>query len=146
MTSFLKKLFSTKPPPPAFHDSVLGMIHFSKDEELWEIAWPLGESRSITLRIAGQGEPDPRLLAHAREVAQSAQEFTSRIRTFLQKEAARFRGDESTVRSLSLESLNLFWPKRPNDGMVYFASFPEDTRVWRCDYIEREPKTLGYDS
>jgi hypothetical protein len=46
---------------------------------------------------------------------------------------------------LTIEDVCLFWPDRPNDGMIYFHG-PDETRVWRCDYVNREPRDLGFDS
>jgi hypothetical protein len=39
----------------------------------------------------------------------------------------------------------LFWPERPNDGMLYFKG-PDETRVWRSDYRNRLAEGLGFDS
>jgi hypothetical protein len=69
------------------------------------------------------------------------------IQEFLQKEAdqvkvlRRFAGE---IRQLKIEHISLFWPKRHNDGMIYFRG-PDKYRVWRCDYVDRKPKGLGFD-
>jgi hypothetical protein len=39
----------------------------------------------------------------------------------------------------------LFWPHRPNDGMIFFDG-PDECRCWRCDLIGRVPVGLGFDS
>jgi hypothetical protein len=96
--------------------------------------------------IAGSEiEPDPNLLAHAREIASAPREFHETIREFLTAEASRFRGLEQEVQSLKLDEVKLCWPKQLGDGMIYFDG-GRDYRVWRCDYIDRAPRSLGFDT
>jgi hypothetical protein len=78
-------------------------------------------------------------------VAANHEHFSQLVSSFLRREAANFPGAEREVLSLQLESLCLFWPARPNDGMVFFDG-GEEGRVWRCDYINRKPDGLSFDS
>jgi hypothetical protein len=57
------------------------------------------------------------------------------------KHLAPFAGE---IRQLVIEDVCLFWPTRPDDGMIYFKG-PNAFRVWRCDYIGRTPVALGFD-
>ncbi len=139
----LKNLFS-RPQRHPIQDSVLGAVVFSEEEDLWEAKIEHNGSRFM-IRIAGKEAPDPSLMQHAREVAAVADQFLEQVARFLKGQAAQFRGAEAEIELLRLESLNLFWPNRPNDGMLYFDGGNKG-RVWRCDYINRKPERLGFDS
>jgi hypothetical protein len=78
-------------------------------------------------------------------VAANYESFSEMISSFLRSEAATFPNAEKEIVSLRLESLCLFWPARPNDGMLFFEG-GEEGRVWRCDYINRKPRGLSFDS
>jgi len=146
MFGVLKKIFAPQPAKADFIDPSWGIMRFSVDEDMWETPFRLGDSQEAIIRISGESEPDPQLVAHAKDVAHDFALFEAKIRTFLSSEAHRFKGEEVIVSGLTVESLNLFWPARPNDGMVYFNSRPDDLRIWRCDYVGRQPEKLGYDS
>ena len=49
------------------------------------------------------------------------------------------------IRQLAIQDVCLFWPDRPDDGMIYFKG-PDEFKVWRCDYVARKPQGLGFDS
>ena len=69
------------------------------------------------------------------------------ISEFLAEEARRVKHLKQfahEIEQLRIEDVCLFWPKRPNDGMIYFKE-PDRYRVWRCDYVGRKPKGLGFD-
>lgn len=140
----LNELFRKRQPLPPYEDSLLGVVIFNEEEHLWEASVQT-EHRKFKIYIAGKKAPEPTLLPHAREVASQSQEFEDKIVRFLADQASSFPGGEDEVRSLQLESLNLFWPNRPEDGMVYFDGGGEG-RVWRCDYIKKNPVALGFDS
>jgi hypothetical protein len=142
--SKLRNLFKPADPPAPVQDAVLGTIEFNVEESLWEARVTSGGD-ALRICIAGKDAPDVQLLEHARAVAVNPQAFRSLISSFLNDEAPKFKGGEEKVRSLRLESLNLFWPNRPDDGMVFFDGGEQD-RVWRCDYLNRQPVGLGFDS
>jgi hypothetical protein len=141
--SRIREFFRSAPPPEPVSDEVLGVIRFNSEQKIWEarIAAPL----SWRICIGGGAAPDENLLAHAREVAANHDHFSESVSSFLRSEAANFPGAEKEILSLQLESLGLFWPARPNDGMLFFEG-GEEGRVWRCDYINRKPSGLGFDS
>jgi hypothetical protein len=141
--SRIRQFFRSAPPPEPVSDEILGLVRFNLDEKIWEarVASPAG----WRICICGGAAPDANLLAHAREVAAHHDRFTESISSFLRSEAAGFPGAENEVLSLQLESLCLFWPARPNDGMLFFEGGAEG-RAWRCDYIERKPDGLSFDS
>jgi hypothetical protein len=149
MLSFIKRIFSDRTAdwPRSVTDSVLGELRLSDDAEWWEGRITIG-SRTVGFQIGGEGKPDTRLIAHAHDIVRSLPEFEHSVLTFLADEArtakhlARFAEE---IRQLTLESVCLFWPDRPDDGMIYFKG-PDEFRVWRCDYVARKPQGLGFDS
>jgi len=125
------------------HDR-LGTLRFDDDVGCWRAALD-AQGRRIGFLIAGKDQPDPALLQHAVDVLDDVGNFRARVAAFLQDEANRQPHFASEIAQLQIEDLNLFWPNRPNDGMIYFSG-PDEFRVWRCDYVNRTPKDLGFDS
>jgi hypothetical protein len=148
MFKAIGKLFSAnpKPTPVDSTDSVLGALRWSKDDEMWEAQTKVGEE-SIGFFIAGDTSPSAALVAHAREIVAKLPDFRGEVASFLsdevkeQKHLARFAGE---IGKLAIEHVCLMWPERPDDGMIYFAG-PDEDRCWRCDYVGRKPKGLGFD-
>jgi hypothetical protein len=149
MLSFIKRIFSV---PKAngrrsVFDSVLGELRLSQNATWWEGSTTVG-SRSIGFKIGGEDEPDAKLIAHAHDIVRSLPEFEQLVSAFLAEEAravkhlTRFTDE---IRQLTIEDVCLFWPHRPDDGMIYFKG-PDEFRVWRCDYVARKPRGLGFDS
>ena len=122
-------------------DPNLGTLRYDADLDGWRCK--VGD---IKFHISGDLEPDIGLRAHAADIVHSPDAFLRRVRDFLEREAAQEPRWAKEVRSLTLDEVCLFWPKRPNDGMLYFAAPEDDGRIWRCDYIKREPIGLGFDS
>lgn len=102
------------------------------------------ETQEIGFTIGGDTEPSPVLIAHAQEIVRSFPEFRQRVGAFLAAEALRLPVFAEEIRELEIEEICLFWPIRPDDGMIYFRG-PDEFRVWRCDYIGRSPVGLGFD-
>ena len=68
------------------------------------------------------------------------------VRAALEAETANFDAlYTNEIRRLRLESICLFWPKRPSDGMLYLEGGLRN-RIWRFDYVGRKPAGLGFDS
>ncbi len=133
--------------PAPVTDPVLGELSLSNDAESWECQVSV-DGKTVGFKLGGQDQPDARLIAHARELAQSLPEFERKVSEFLANEA---RADKhlapfaNEVRDLTLEDICLFWPDRPDDGMLFFLG-TDDFRVWRCDYVGRKLQGLGFDS
>ena len=129
-----------------FPDPELGMLRWSEDTDNWVVSVSAND-HAIGFQIGGEPEPDPALLAHARDITRALPEFVSLVSAFLAAEAARRSmatwADE--IRLLEIEDVCLFWPERPDDGMIYFQDV-DSGLVWRCDYIDRKPTSLGFDS
>jgi hypothetical protein len=149
MLSFIKKLFSnpSRECPRSVIDPVLGELQLSDDAMWWACSALVG-SRTVGFKIGGESKPDARLIAHAHDIIRSSQEFERSVSTFLADEASRLKDltrYAEEIRQLSIEDVCLFWPDRPDDGMIYFKG-PDEFRIWRCDYIGRKLCGLGFDS
>jgi hypothetical protein len=155
MFDVIKRLLSwdDRPIEAEVEHPVLGRLRYSRDSEDWEsdnAALPFqfsiaGNRGSAFQRIA----PDARLMAHAERVAQDAPEFARMVRQFLEHEVerqGRLSGLAEEVASLEIAKLCLMWPERPDDGMIQFTGPNDELRLWRCDYVGRTPKWLGFDS
>ena len=142
----LGRLFAKGEVPPDFTDPLLGRFVFNRDNRWWETQALLG-GQPVTFVIGGNEQPDPGLLNHARDIFARFAEIDTRVRAFLDREAQspKLRGAVAEISNLRIESINLLWPKRPNDGMIFFAGSSND-RIWRCDYVGREPQGLGFDN
>jgi hypothetical protein len=145
----LKRFFQGEPPPTAsvIEHPELGTLSWSKDEEAW-LSSAAHNGVGFVFQINGTPEPNQSLVGHAVDIARKKAEFNTCIQRFLQEEAAsapELRELKDEIAGLRIESVCLFWPDRPDDGMIFFAG-GRDHRVWRCDYIGRVPKGLGFDS
>jgi hypothetical protein len=127
-----------------FHDPVLGRLVPSAEADWWEVGVPVDGGR-IGFKIGGDTDPSPELIAHASEIVQSFPRFRERITSFLMDEALRQQPFADEIRQLEIDDVCLFWPARPDGGMIYFHR-ADECRVWRCDYIGRVPVGLGFDS
>ncbi len=127
-------------------DPVLGPCFPGQEERWWRAVVDV-HGRRITFTLGGDLAPDPALLAHARDIVAELDAFEIRVREFLKAEAAAIGDAEARaeIESLKLDDVCLFWPDRPNDGMIYFAG-ASDERLWRCDYVQRECRSLGCDT
>jgi hypothetical protein len=101
--------------------------------------------RKLGFKNGGDTSPDPKLLAHAHEIVAAFDEFRDRVSSFLTTKAARQLHEADEIRVLEIEEVCLFWPDRPDDGMIYFTN-GDKGRLWRCDYVGRKPAGLGFDS
>ena len=143
----LKSLFkSESPKAKRVEDPRLGVLVWSEDDADWETSAEHGGA-GFVFHIGGVSAPHEALLSHASDIQENKDDFARVVRQFLDNEArtehhASFRQEIST---LAVESVVLGWPDRPNDGMIYFNG-GEDDRMWRCDYVNREPRDLGFDS
>lgn len=146
MFKSLGKLFggSSTPKPADATDSVLGTLRWSDDDQMWESIVSVGESK-IGFFIAGDSAPSSALVAHAQDIVRTLPEFQRMVTAFLAEEATRQPRAADEIRQLSIEHVCLMWPDRPDDGMIYFHG-PDEYRVWRCDYVGRKPRGLGFDS
>jgi hypothetical protein len=141
----LKKLFgSAKGPPNGISHPCLGSVRFDEGEDSW-VAQLAVEGHSVRFVIGGDREPDTQLLAKAESIVGSLDRFLADVGHFLEREAASRPRDSREIAQLRVADICLFWPDRPNDGMIFFSG-PDAARVWRCDYLDGTLSSLGFDS
>ncbi len=122
---------------------VLGTLRFDPEVGAWRTIVATSGG-SVGFLVAGDDVPDAGLLEHAADIATKAAPFFEHVRSFLLAEAAQQRWADE-IKALSLEEVCLFWPKRPDNGMLYFNG-PDKNRVWRSGYRDRRAVGLGFDS
>jgi hypothetical protein len=125
-------------------DAVLGPLHLSEDEDWWEATVVVG-NKVVGFKIGGDSEPSHELIAHARDIVQRFDAFERMVAEFLAEEAHKQRPSAGEIQQLLIEDICLFWPERPDDGMIYFKG-SDEFKLWRCDYVNRQPQGLGFDS
>jgi hypothetical protein len=123
-------------------DVVLGKLKLSKAG--WWEARVTFSGKSVGFKIGGSNEPDASLIAHARDIVGTFVAFEKMVAEFLLLESKRLAPLAHEIQQLAIEDVMLAWPKRPNDGMIYFRGI-DKFRIWRCDYINRKPRGLGFD-
>lgn len=141
----LSKLFGIRPPPDPYKDDILGTLEYTKDDESWEVIYKSG-GEELGFLIAGADRPSEPLLMHARDLIKDIPAFKAKVRQFLEAEKVNFPNEaHEEIDTLTIEYVCLMWPDRHDDGMIYFNG-PDESRIWRCDYIGRNPRGLGFDS
>jgi hypothetical protein len=126
-------------------DPVLGPMRYDEELDWWTATLTLPDGWTASLSVAGEDTPDPDLVAKARDLARSFDEFEKQVATFLKAEIAAFDSHyEDEIRSLRADSVSLVRPGS-GDGMIYFKG-KNDDRVWRCDRKNGVPTGLGFDS
>jgi hypothetical protein len=84
-------------------------------------------------------------MARARESASSASVLLSAVERLLAETAEAVAVAATEIRSLRIDCIDLPWPERPRDGMIYFTGTGTGERLWRCDYIGASLRALGCD-
>jgi hypothetical protein len=126
-----------------FHDPVLGTLRLT-EEEWWEASVSIN-GKTIRFHIGGDAEPNDGLVAQAHDIIRTFADFERMVTAFLIEEGHRMRMTSDQIRQLAIEDVMLCCPDRPNDGMIYFSGL-DKIGVWRCDYVYRKPRGLGFDS
>jgi hypothetical protein len=145
----LKRFLQGEPPPVAESvvDPVLGTLSWSKEDEAW-LSSPEHCDLGFVFQVTGTPQPDESLVRHAADIAKKKEEFVRSVQRFLSEETSSVRhlsAFKEEIAGLKIERVCLFWPERPDDGMIFFDG-GRDYRGWRCDYVNRTPKGLGFDS
>ncbi len=149
MFAKLKRFFQGGTPPVAdkIVDPALGTLSWSKEDEAW-VSSPEQDGIGFTFQITGTPQPDESLVRHAADISRKKEEFVRSVQRFLSEEAVsvrHLRAFKEEIAGLKIDQVCLFWPERPDDGMIFFEG-GRDHRGWRCDYVGRTPKGLGFDS
>jgi hypothetical protein len=149
MFAKLKRFFRGEPPPVVekIDDPVLGTLTWSKDDEAW-VSSATHAGVGFEFQISGTPEPDRALLAHAADILGRKDDFAAEVLAYAKSEGETVRSLRSyrdEIAGLRVERVCLLWSDRPDDGMISLSG-GRDYRLWRCDYIARKPKGLGFDS
>src|SRR5687767_411402 len=124
-------------------DPALGSAEWDSTARMW--VFPPHADRTFAIALAGQSTPDARLLPFARQLHASAQAFQRKVTAAIEAQASTTPGIAETIRSLEIDVVDLNWPDRPRDGMVYFRGGEHDP-LWRFDLINGQPVHLGCDT
>ena len=156
MFAKLKKLIfgDQRPVVRSVSHAVIGTLTYSDDDDAW-LTDPKTSTYGFGFYISGDrdpGRPEIRpaaaLVDHAAEIASRPDDFTVRVRAFVEsqlnteKSLAAVRNE---IEKLRVYRILLMWPERPDDGEIELrASFDSD-RMWHCAYIGRKPAPhLGF--
>jgi hypothetical protein len=127
-----------------FQDEVLGLVVWNEAEEAWIV--PVRDSPiPFQILLGGAGQPDPRLISHARDIFTSPGTLLGLLKPVLDAAAAEFPVAAEEIAGLRIKSVDLMWPDHPDNGMISFDGPGTEDRLWRCDYIGRQPRDLGFD-
>ena len=118
------------------------MVVWDPEEDAWvtRVRQP-----AFKILLGGSGRPDPQLVAHARDIVSSPDKLDTSVRLLLVSAANDLPTASSEILGLRIESVALMWPDHPDDGMVFLDGPNTEGRVWRCDYVGRQPQGLGFD-
>jgi hypothetical protein len=144
-----------RPIERQIENDILGTLVYSDDDEAW-LTIPESGKLKFGFYIAGSDDftapmrvPDPVLVKQAEAVALAQDQFVAEVMAYVQSECKgkrMHRGWESEIADLRIETLCLFWPKRPRDGQISFSG-GRNYRLWRCGYLDGKPGGgLGFDS
>jgi hypothetical protein len=144
LRGIVQSLFGSRPVRTPFNDPRLGNL--IPAETGWTVKVVKGTD-TFAFTIGGVNEPDDALLSHAHDIFENYQAFKTEVKDFIADESRDYPDDaRSEVAKLEIDNIALFWPTRPNDGMIFFRGSETDIGLWRCDYIDRKPTGLGCDT
>lgn len=142
------KEWATRNPIGQVDDAQLGplVLNDGGADGCW-VAHATADELPVRFEIGGRFEPDPALMARARDILVSFDRFAAVVAAFLAEEASRKEWEPfaAEIRALKIQDICLFWPRRPDDGMIFFDG-PNECRCWRCDLVGRVPAGLSFDS
>jgi hypothetical protein len=133
----------------------LGVLRYSDDDDAW-LTDKVAAKLAFNFYIAGSDDPearlrqpDQRLIAQAERVAADQDALVAEVLAYVGSECANkriHRGWEQEIAGLQVETLCLFWPKKPREGQISLSG-GRDFRLWRCGYIDGHPGGgLAFDS
>ena len=133
----------------------LGPLRYSVDDDAW-LTDRNAARLAFDFYIAGsedpdalRREPDKGLIAQAEMVDANQDAFVAEVMAYVASEGASkrmHRGWEQEIAGLRVETLCLFWPKKPREGQISLSGGLQ-FRLWRCGYIDGHPGGgLAFDS
>jgi hypothetical protein len=151
-----RKLFGdNRPIERQVENQVLGTLAYSDEDDAWLTSEEAGSlqfgfyivgSEDLTTRTR---KPDPGLVKQAETFALAQNQFVAEVMAYVQSESKSrqiHKGWELEIAALKIETLCLFWPKRPRDAQISFSG-GSNHRLWRCGYLDGKPGGgLSFDS
>ena len=136
--------WATRNPVMRVDDPVLGELNYS--ESSWECRLNAAVG-PIVLRIGGRYEPDPQLIATARDTAHRIEQIYSDAKAYLKTESEQphWTPFADEINSLRIQDISYWWPKKPKSGMIFFEG-PDECRLWHCDIDDGRLFGLVFDS
>ena len=126
-------------------DPLLGTLIRNVKAGAWEGGFRVRD-RMVEILIDGNAEPNPTLVARARELVADFDTFERRLNEYLAQTAQEWESDSpelsADIRSLRLSSIKLRSRKRI---LVDFAG-PDVDVYWSCEYADGEFSGLDFDS
>lgn len=129
----------------------IGKLLYSDDDEAW-FSDPTHNDAGIRFLIDGDWDSDAEsispatgLTTWAEEIVRDLGAFLAELQAFLESEKAGRNKDYSDdIDALEVDFFMLGPEKRPGEGTIYFKENTAD-RCWRCDYLDKKPRLLGFD-
>jgi hypothetical protein len=127
-------------------DPRLGTLTRDVKAECWEGEFAVGDRR-IELLIDGHDEPEPKLIARARELVADFETVQRRVTDYLAREAKRESDPElaAQIAALRVSALKFLSGKRGGRVDIEFKG-PDEDLYWSCTYAEGKPRDLWFDS
>ena len=156
MSAFVISVIWTKASPHARRIASRARGHVRRDPQLgaltrnvaaqaWQAEFRVSD-RTVEILIDGKAEPDPALVACARELVADLANFERRLHDYLAQTAKEW-GDETPdladdIRALRLASIKL----RSRQTILVDFDGPDQDVYWSCEYADGKFSALDYDS
>jgi hypothetical protein len=156
MSAFVISVIWTKVSPRAHlmmsrarghirRDPQLGTLIRNVKAEAWEADFTVRE-RTVKILIDGKKEPDPALVARARELMADFDTFEHRLKDYLTQAAKEWASDtpelSADISALRLSSIKL----RSRQPVLVDFDGPDVDVYWSCEYADGKFSRLDFDS
>ena len=156
MSGFVISVIWTKASPRAHRivsrarghvrtDPQLGTLVRNVEAEAWEANFKVRD-RTVEILIDGKQEPDPALVARARELVADFHNFELRLNDYLAQTAKDWAAETpemaADIRALRLASIKL----RSRQSVLVDFDGPDENIYWSCEYADGKFSGLDYDS
>ena len=137
MIKSIKSWFGHK-QPAVFQHPEFGLL--TNDGGIWSGEAQIG-GRRIHICISGSDSaPDPGLINSARSVTSKFTELERLALDFICVEKAGVKAEDFT-----LYSLDWLWENKPEDFVFEFEMKGDVDGIWRVEFVDGVPKSLGRD-
>ena len=156
MSAFVISVIWTKVSPRAHRimsrarghvrrDPQLGTLMRNVEAKAWETEFRV-RGQTVEILIDGQEEPDPALVARARELVADFDNFERRLNDYLAQTAKEWASETpelaADIGALRLASIKL----RSRQSVLVDFDGPDEDVYWSCEYADGEFSGLDFDS